>query len=113
MRAGEVEGVELGMLFLQRAAPCERAVDRDLAELLEVGAAGVDARRLQAEIVLQVLFMPGILVGRKRMHGADLARAERLVGLLLRRRAARHGNADLVRERLEEVVQRKPAREID
>src|SRR6266545_4608154 len=97
------------MLLLERAAPGERTVDRNLAELLEVRSAGVDAGRLEPEELLEVAFVPRVLVGHERMHGADPARAERLVGVLLRGRAARHRHADIVGELLEELVEREPA----
>src|SRR5581483_4254655 len=83
MRAGEIEGVDLGMLALQRPAPCQRRLDRDLAELDEIAAASIDAGRLEAEEFGEIFFMPRILVGQEGMHRAHLARAERPVGLLL------------------------------
>src|SRR5215203_337780 len=113
MRTGKIKRVDLWMLFLQRPAPFERALDRNLAQLLEIRATGKGAGRLQSEKVFQIFLVPGILLGCERMHRADLARAERLVGSLLGARAARHRDADVILQFLEEVVERKSARQID
>src|SRR4051812_6299306 len=101
------------MLLFQGASPFERAFDRDLAELLEVPATGVDTGRLETEKVLEIFLMPRVLLRFERMHGADLARTERLVGPLLRAGAARYPDSDVVLQLLEKVVERKSAREVD
>src|SRR6478609_3736074 len=113
MRTGKIERVDLGMLLFQGASPFERAFDRDLAELLEVPATGVDTGRLQTEKVLEICLMPPVLLRCKRMYGADIARTERLVSPLLGAGAAGYADSDVVLQLLEEVVERKSAREVD